>query len=167
MDPNPYISPPSPPLQQGVDVAQLVGNPGAALKIVGWLAIGVNLLIACVLPGMTHTPGPVRRPAGMDDETFEAHKAGAASAPFLDCCCISFSTLLVYPTVIVAGIRMQQLRNRVFAMVGACLAMLPCSPVMLLGVPIGIWSLIVLNDRDVVAAFAARKPGTLEGRDPT
>lgn len=146
---------PTPPSS---DVVKLIDNPAGALKIVGWLAIAVNLIIACVLPGFAPRQRPLQRPPGMDDETFEAARLGAESAPLFDCCCITLSTLLVYPTVIIAGIRMQQRRSRLFAILGASLAMIPCSPVVLLGFPVGMWCLIVLNNRDVVAAFAANQP---------
>jgi hypothetical protein len=89
----------------------------------------------------------------MDDDTFRAYERGKATAPLLDCCLISVPTLAVYPLVIVAGMRMRQLQSRWLAILGAILAMLPCSPVMLLGLPVGIWSLIVMADPSVQAAF--------------
>jgi len=138
---------------------RLVTNPSMGLIVVGCLGIGANILVALILP-VINPPRVPDRPAGMDDGTYEASKAGAASAPLCDCCCITLTTLLVYPLVIVAGFRMRQLRSRMLVILGAILAMFPCSPVILLGVPIGIWALVVLNDRDVVAAFAANKPAS-------
>src|SRR4051794_36636984 len=89
------------PDQTGGDAAQRVGSPGAALKIVRALAIAANLMIACALPGLMHDRRPLQRPAGMDDEIFEAAQRGAETAPLYDCCCTALVTLLVYPIVIV------------------------------------------------------------------
>jgi predicted RNA-binding Zn-ribbon protein involved in translation (DUF1610 family) len=52
-----------------------------------------------------------------------------------------------------AGFRMMNLRNYGVARVGSILAMLPCSPSCLLGLPIGIWSLVILSKPEVKSAF--------------
>jgi hypothetical protein len=93
----------------------------------------------------------------MDDESFKAYERGRAAAPLFDCCLITIPTLALYPLVIVAGIRMRQLQNRWLATAGAVLAMTPCSPIILLGVPVGVWSLIVMADPAVRAAFAGQR----------
>jgi hypothetical protein len=61
---------------------------------------------------------------------------------------------LVLSLVVLAGaIRMLALRNYEFAFVAAVLAMIPClTPCCLLGLPFGIWALVVL-----------RKPGVKDG----
>jgi uncharacterized membrane protein len=51
---------------------------------------------------------------------------------------------------------MLRLRSYGLAVAGAILAMLPCSPVFLLGLPIGIWALVTLRRQEVIDAFAAR-----------
>ncbi len=52
-------------------------------------------------------------------------------------------------------------------MAASILALLPCSPVSLLGLAAGVWSLIVLNRRNVTAAFEAQKhiPAAARGPD--
>jgi hypothetical protein len=134
--------------------ARRVATPGAGLIIVGCLGIVANVLLAMCLNALRQDRGPVERPPGMDDETFKAYERGRAAAPLLDCCLIALPTLAVYPLVIAAGIRMRQLQSRGLAIVGAILGMAPCSPVVLLGLPVGVWSLIVLADPAVRAAFA-------------
>lgn len=53
--------------------------------------------------------------------------------------------------------RMKELKSYGLAMTAAILAMIPCftSCCCLLGLPVGIWALIVLLDKDVKAAFDA------------
>jgi hypothetical protein len=56
--------------------------------------------------------------------------------------------------MIVGGLKMMRLESYRWAMTASILALLPCSPVGLLGLVMGIWSLVVLNRRNVIAAFA-------------
>jgi hypothetical protein len=57
--------------------------------------------------------------------------------------------------ILMGAIRMLQLRSYTFAMTAAVLAVIPCtSPCCcLLGMPFGIWALVVLGDSSVKAAF--------------
>jgi hypothetical protein len=55
--------------------------------------------------------------------------------------------------VIMAGVMMLNLKNYGSAMVGVIFAMLPCNPGCLLGLPFGIWALVVMNRPEVKRAF--------------
>ena len=55
--------------------------------------------------------------------------------------------------VLVGALRMQSLRGRTLAMVGAICAIIPINSCCCVGMPIGIWALIVLMNADVKAAF--------------
>lgn len=56
--------------------------------------------------------------------------------------------------VIVGAIRMMQLRQHGLAFAAAILVMIPClSPCCLLGIPFGIWALVVLNKPEVKSHF--------------
>ena len=58
--------------------------------------------------------------------------------------------------VYMAAGKMKRLESLNWAIAGSILAMLPCfSPCCLLGLPVGIWSLIVLNKPEVKEAFTA------------
>ena len=57
--------------------------------------------------------------------------------------------------VTVAGARMRGLENRNLGMAGAIVAMLPLSPCVLLGLPIGVWALVVLLNQDVRRSFVS------------
>jgi len=53
----------------------------------------------------------------------------------------------------VGGVMMLNMRGYGLAMTGAIIAMLPCNLGCLLGLPFGIWALVVLNRLDVKRAF--------------
>jgi hypothetical protein len=55
--------------------------------------------------------------------------------------------------IIVGAVQMMRLKSYGWAMTASILALLPCSPAGLLGLAMGIWSLIVLNRPPVRAAF--------------
>ncbi|MBL8862517.1 MAG: hypothetical protein JNK02_10965 [Planctomycetes bacterium] len=57
--------------------------------------------------------------------------------------------------VLFAGVQMLRGRMWGLAVAGSIVAMVPCWCCCLLGIPAGIWSLVVLNDKDVKSAFAA------------
>src|SRR5229473_964363 len=76
---------------------------------------------------------------------------------------VSFGTGIV---IIVGAVKMMRLRSHGFATVASVLAMLPCGPAWLLGMPMGIWSLVVLNRQNVKAAFDAQAAGHPTRRPP-
>ena len=62
--------------------------------------------------------------------------------------------ILVAALIIVGTVKMKKLENYGLAMSVSILAMIPCiSPCCLLGLPFGIWSLVVLSQADVKNAF--------------
>lgn len=68
---------------------------------------------------------------------------------------------------IVGGWKLMNLSGRGWPMFASILSMIPCcvSYSCVLGIPIGIWTLITLNNPDVKAAFAANAAGGLERDD--
>ena len=58
--------------------------------------------------------------------------------------------------LIVGAVKMMRLKSHGLATAAGVLAMLPCGPSWLLGLPMGIWSLVVLNRQNVKAAFQAQ-----------
>jgi hypothetical protein len=56
--------------------------------------------------------------------------------------------------ILVGALKMKNLQSRTWAFVAAILALCPClSPCLLLGLPFGIWALVVLCDSSIKAAF--------------
>lgn len=63
-------------------------------------------------------------------------------------------SLLISAFVIFAAVQMRKLESWGVAFAGAIIAMVPCiGPCCCLGLPIGIWSLVVLNKPEVRSAF--------------
>jgi len=62
---------------------------------------------------------------------------------------------LVACFILYAGLQMSRLRSRELCLVASVLAMIPCTTAIccLVGLPMGIWALIVLNRPEVRAAF--------------
>ena len=61
--------------------------------------------------------------------------------------------LVLDALTIYAGWQMRQLRSWPLCMAGSIAAMLPCSACCILGLPMGIWALIVLIDNEVKRLF--------------
>ena len=61
--------------------------------------------------------------------------------------------LCVAATILVGAIRMKKLESRGLAMTASILAMIPCISCCLVGLPIGIWSLVVLAKPEVSGEF--------------
>jgi hypothetical protein len=68
------------------------------------------------------------------------------------------ATALVFGVIIIVGAaKMTQLKSHSLARLASDLALLPCGPAWLVGLPMGVWSLVVLNRPDVKAAFEANQ----------
>jgi len=62
--------------------------------------------------------------------------------------------MLVAVVIFMGALKMKKLQSHGFAMTASVIAMLPCvSPCCVLGLPIGIWALVVLNKPEVKSAF--------------
>ena len=62
--------------------------------------------------------------------------------------------LVVSILILVGGLKMRKLENYGLAMAASIVAMIPCiSPCCLIGVPIGIWAVVVLSKPEVKSAF--------------
>ena len=68
---------------------------------------------------------------------------------------VPLSPLIVIPSLLIlaGGFQMLRLQSYRLAIIAAIVALLPCSPAWLLGLPLGIWALVILARRDVRAAF--------------
>jgi membrane protein insertase Oxa1/YidC/SpoIIIJ len=66
----------------------------------------------------------------------------------------SFVGILVAAFIIYAALKMKELNHWGLTMAASILAMIPCiSPCCIIGLPIGIWCLVVLTKPEVKAAF--------------
>ena len=112
--------------------------------IVGIVLVLFFLVQGLVNPGATHLEG---------FQNAEAEKIIALASGTL-----GFVSNLIEiaagVVILVGAIKMKNLRNHGFGMAAAILAMVPCiSPCCCLGLPIGIWALVVLMKPEVKNAF--------------
>lgn len=67
---------------------------------------------------------------------------------------VSILALILSVVIILGAVKMKNLQSWGFAAAAAVLAMIPClSPCCIIGLPVGIWALMVLNDPDVKTSF--------------
>ncbi len=135
--------------RRGSRARSIVAAPAIALMVVGGISLALYLIqLILILAGVDvlglrdqNLPG-----APQQAQAFNAGRiAGGVSGMIV---AISWAT-----TVLGAGIKMKNLQGYGYAMTGAIVAMLPCNVCCLLGLPFGIWSLVVLNKPEVKNAF--------------
>lgn len=69
---------------------------------------------------------------------------------------LTIAVLVLMPVVLVGGLKMLKLQSHGLALAAAIIALLPLSCCCVIGVPLGVWALVVLLRADVKAAFAAQ-----------
>jgi hypothetical protein len=142
--PPPYIPPPP----AGPGAAQQVQGPAIGLiitAIVGALFSIFGLLSNLLGMGM----------ASLDQYTGEYEWARYAFGGALGTVGALIG-LAVAGFILWAALQMKALRNWTIALVASILAMIPCiSPCCIIGLPIGIWALVVLLKPEVKAAFTS------------
>ncbi len=143
--------------------AAWVGTGLLVVAILGALSNFGVLAISSTLRRLKPPPAP---PPGMSREDARAWQAGQDAAPAIDACCLGFVSLIYLP-VFLGGLKLQQGDGGVLPWTSAILAMLPCSPGFLVGLPVGIWALVVLNDEEVGVALRrpARPARRMQGSD--
>ncbi len=147
---NPYAAPtqygPAPTGPFGVSgptAASRVAGPAIALIVVG--ALGVAFQALNLVAGVFHMGWGMGQ--GGPNAFPLAIPFGVVIAQHSVCLLMGF-------VIILGAVRMKNLQSYSFAMTSAILAMLPCiSPCCVLGLPFGIWALVVLSDAAVKAAF--------------
>ncbi len=160
---NPYdpsVIPPGGPGGYDPNAASKVSGPATALIVVGVL----NILLALygVVSNVMALSNPAQIQAQIDQnpelqniEGFDPAmitkfaQAGGAMGVVLN-----IVAVVVAIVIIIGALKMKKLESRGMAMTASILAMIPClSACCLLGLPIGIWSIVTLNDPNVRASF--------------
>jgi hypothetical protein len=127
-----------------------VTGPATALLVSGWLAIAVNVLGLCaVAVQLGLGAGAAAGGAGAKNQNapIDVFVGGAVAIP------IRILGLVLASLVIVGAGRMKRLESHGWAMAASIIAMVPCTGCCILGLPFGIWSLVVLNKPEVKDAF--------------
>ena len=128
--------------------AQRVTLPAILLMVVGGIGLAFGLLNAVLeAAGMNEGPNPFV-PANQPNDP--------AMKNFQDTMKIIGPILNIAWGVIVllGGLKMKNLTGRGFVMFSTIFSMLPCNACCILGIPLAIWALIVINDDDVKRAFS-------------
>lgn len=144
----PPAPPPGPPPPYGAPV------PGAVQAVSG---PATGLLITAVVGGFFQFVGLLVNLLGFSMGTF---MAGSAEEQFSQWVSGGIGVtsavvgLLVAGFILYASLEMKKLSQWGLAMGASVVAMLPCiSPCCLIGLPVGIWSLVVLTKPEIKAAF--------------
>lgn len=146
----PPIPPPAPPPGPGSaqpsDLPPSLKGPATALLITAGLGIALQLF--SLLRHLLGTAMPLVLPGGGANARLAQMMAGSLGV-------VSSVIGLAIGGVILAGaLKMKEGRSYGFALAAAILAMVPCvSPCCCLGLPFGIWALVVLIKPEVKAAF--------------
>ena len=142
---NPYQS----PIAVSVLAAQRVSGPATALIVTAILGILAHLVVTVVyailltmsLNGQIRELQPQQEPAEL------AIGSGVLMA-------IGVLGLMTGLVALFGAIKMRRCESYPFAIAASIIVMIPCiSPCTVLGLPFGIWALLVLSDGSVKAAF--------------
>ena len=137
----PTISTPTP---SSPGAAEMVNGPA-----VGLIVTAVLGLVAQVLSLIFNLAGAsILASARLPKEAFTNMFSGALGVA------AGVLGIAVGVVILVGALKMKKLENYGFAMAASIIAMIPCfSPCCLLGLPIGIWALVVLSKPEVKSAF--------------
>jgi phage FluMu protein Com len=146
---NPYQSPVSSlylaPGRADPFAKQRVAGPATALIVTAVLGLIGNVLSLAFI-GFVLSQRPALPPNNNLDDFTGYMNLGVA-----------FIGLPVGVVMLIGAMKMKKLESYGLAMAGAILGMIPyLSPCCLLGLPFGIWALVVLSDGSVKAAFRNR-----------
>jgi hypothetical protein len=138
-------------MSEGQNPSDMVKGPGLGLLIVGIIGVCLGLfgLLSSTL-GIGAAQLEQAQSQGQQLPEWSKYFMGGGILHFvLNGVGIASSAFVAY-----GGLQMQKLQTRTLCMVAATAAMIPClSPCCPLGLPIGIWALVVLNKPEVRAAF--------------
>jgi hypothetical protein len=125
--------------------ASKVKGPAIALIVITILGILAQLLsLVMNLAGMSQVP------AGMPPEAERWVTMMSGGLGIL----ATVLSLAIGGLIIFGATKMMNLQSYGLAMAASIVAMVPClSPCCCLGIPVGIWAIVVLNNAEVKAAF--------------
>jgi hypothetical protein len=136
--------PPSPRAWQTRQARQSIQPPAICLIVLGSLGLALQLALLAlgVLGAGAGLSQLTTAPLGSTGEQAIGAMVGLGATVVL-----RLFALIVSAVIILGGIRMNNLRSWGLSLASAILAMVPCaSPCCCLGLPLGIWALVVLAD---------------------
>jgi hypothetical protein len=122
-----------------------VSGPATGLQVVGWIGVALSSLSLCI--NLAGALGQI--PGGGNNQQNQMQVAANGVSGV-----IGAIVGIVFSVIILVGAgKMKRLENYGFAMASSIIAMLPCTACCILGLPFGIWSLVVLNKPEVKDSF--------------
>lgn len=145
--PPPAFRPAPAPGPGAGDPLQMVQGPAIGLIVTAGLGlVGCLLGIVFELAGVTF--GAMHNQSQNMPSWVNVMTSGGVSAVQ------SILGIGVSVVILLGALKMKKLENYTFSMIAAVIAMVPClSPCCIVGLPIGIWALVVLNKPEVKSAF--------------
>jgi predicted Zn finger-like uncharacterized protein len=129
--------------------ADAVAAPAICLIVLGGLDILlciVNVILRLAGVGMAAAGGPMGPGKGGGNTEMVANLVGGIVGSIIGLCFAAVITL--------GGVKMKQLQSYGLVMTAAIFALLPCGNCCCIGLPLGIWALVVLNRPEVKDAFS-------------
>lgn len=146
-NPNPYGAPQAPsPKPTFNDPRGMISGPAIGLMVVSiiWIALMVLSIAAYVLIFAL----------GMASELTDPNLGMGGEINIIINVIWAFISLSMSLVVLYGAIQMKKLNSFGISMAAAIIALIPClSPCYLLGIPFGIWALVVMNKPEVKQAF--------------
>ncbi len=142
-----FPAPVQPAFDARVVAVQKANPPAIGLMITGGLGLGINLFSLVLHLVRTTQPPP---PQGIPPELANMIEMlnGPAGIIFV------LIGMALSAFVLFGGMQMQRLHSRGIAIAAAIIAIVPCtSPCCLIGIPIGIWALVILSKPEVRSQF--------------
>ncbi len=159
--PPPFSPPPSspPPLRtylpnDGGRALALSEVNGPAIGLMVTAILGAFLALVGIVNNLIGTPFNFSGLEGMPPQSAEMFRAMQSGYGAVG---IFFAVLQIALAVFIffAALKMKALQNHTFCIVACIVALIPCiSPCCCVGIPIGIWALIVLNKPEVRGYFS-------------
>jgi hypothetical protein len=135
----------------GGNAAQQVAGPAIGLivtAILGGLAQIAGILFNLLGIGMSGVAASQGGPDGQELPAWVNMMSGGVGIVF------NIIGIIMAVVVFMGAMKMKKLQSFTFVMTATILAMVPCvSPCCWVGLPIGIWALVVLNKPEVKGAF--------------
>lgn len=133
------------------------GRVGVSLIVVAVLGVVSNVGLAVIANAIQRAGPQPQPPPNLTRHEKESWERGRDAAPAMQLCGAAFVSL-VYLPVFLGGLKLQQGRGRGLGMTAAVMALLPCSAAFLVGLPVGIWAMMVLGRPDVKQALEPPPP---------
>ena len=131
----------------GGDAFQMVQGPAIGLIVTAALGF-VGCVLGIVLNLLGVTLGAMEGQGSEDMPSWATMMSGGVGVVQ------SILGIILSVVILMGALKMKKLENYTFAIIATIIAMVPCiSPCCLVGLPVGIWALVVLNKPEVKGAF--------------